>query len=931
MGVTLDWEEYEQLARQAAAEGCVLLENRDKVLPLSKNEKISIFGRIQNHYYKSGTGSGGMVNVSHVISIVEGLEQSGYVEINKKLQAVYASWEEEHPFNEGEGWGTEPWSQEEMELSEEVVREAATFSKKAIVILGRTAGEDRDASDTPGSFRLTHMEEAMLEKVRNAFEQMIVLLNVGSVVDMSFVDRYHPEGVMYVWQGGMMGGAGCADVLTGKVSPSGRMPDTIAYEIKDYPSHENFGDPLRNYYMEDIYVGYRYFETFAKEKVRYPFGYGLSYTKFRTSSCSVENHVEDGNFKVLATVENVGEYPGKEVLMCFVGKAQGKLGKPEYELVSWKKTKELAPGETAKITMVVPYESLASFDDRGVTSGPDSFVVEKGDYKIYVGEDVRNSQLAAQLFFATDLVMEKLSHALAPVLPMKRMCHGEEGALSYEEVPLLQESEEIRMAAEREALKVFWDERMEEAPKKPGFGSWKLSDCILEDGEVSLEDFVCQLTDEDLSCLIRGEGMGSSLVTAGTASAFGGVSKHLRELGIPAVCCDDGPSGMRLDSGMKAFSLPNGTMLASSFNTDLVEALYHCTGLEMVHNQVECLLGPGMNIHRHPLNGRNFEYFSEDPYVTGRMARAMLRGLTSVGVTGTIKHFCANNQEYERRRTDSVISARALREIYLKGFEMVVKAGLVSTVMTTYGLCNGLYTASNYDLNTTILRKEWGYEGVVMTDWWAEVNTRTAPNPSVKDYAAMIRAQNDLYMVCTNGDCNDIGDNTLSSLNDGSLTRGELLRSAKNICGVVGKSMAMKRLKKEALRVEMIHRPDKEGDLLGEDVEYVRLEKELTVELEDRLYDRGEDVTVALDVSELTSYEITLEASSSLASTAQLSVSLYYTGVPFATYTFQGGADHMRITKELGMHSRFAVLRFHLASGGLCLHRIYLTRKETKD
>ena len=285
--------------------------------------------------------------------------------------------------------------------------------------------------------------------------------------------------------------------------------------------------------------------------------------------------------------------------------------------------------------------------------------------------------------------------------------------------------------------------------------------------------------------------MGSPRVTAGTASAFGGVADCLTDMGIPAACCSDGPSGMRLDCGTKAFSLPNGTMIASTFNAPLVEELFEYMGLEMAANKVDTLLGPGMNIHRNPLNGRNFEYFSEDPYLTGTMAAAELRGMQKSGVTGTVKHFCANNKEANRRFLDSVVSERAVREIYLKGFEIAVKDGNADSIMTTYGKLNGLWTASNFDLNTTILREEWGFDGIVMTDWWANLGRRGFKEDN-KDFASMTIAQNDLYMVCADGGNND--DNTLAALESGELNRGEIQRNAANICHFLLHTNAMKQI-----------------------------------------------------------------------------------------------------------------------------------------
>ena len=279
MKKTLDWNKYLEKAAETVSEGIVMLKNDNNVLPITKDEVISVFGRIQLHYYKSGTGSGGMVNVSKVTSILDGLIESG-VCINSDLLEIYRSWDKENPFDQGKGWGDEPWSQIEMPLDIDVVKNAAKKSSTAIIIIGRTAGEEMDARLEEGSFLLTETELDMLHKVRAEFKNVIVLLNTAGLVDMSFVDSCNPDAVLYVWQGGMTGGTGTADVLTGKVSPSGKLTDTIAYNVSDYPSDKYFGDKKSNVYHEDIYVGYRWFETFAPDKVRYPFGFGLSYTTF---------------------------------------------------------------------------------------------------------------------------------------------------------------------------------------------------------------------------------------------------------------------------------------------------------------------------------------------------------------------------------------------------------------------------------------------------------------------------------------------------------------------------------------------------------------------------------------------------------------------------------------------------------------------------
>ena len=321
----INWEKYASLARQAAAEGAVLLKNDDQALPLKK-ETISVFGRIQFHYYKSGTGSGGLVNAKYVVGITDALLEEENLSVNEELAEVYRSWIAEHPFDQGCGWAQEPWCQEEMPLEEKLVEEAAAKSDAAVIVIGRTAGEDRDASAEKGSYLLTDLEEDMLSKVCRAFERVIVVLNVGNIIDMKWVDKYRPSAVLYTWQGGQEGGHSVADVLTGRVNPCGKLADTIAYDISDYPSTENFGGDTFDLYTEDIYVGYRYFETFARDKVLYPFGFGLSYTGFGIT-CSPAEH-RDGETIVRVKVTNTGALPGKEVVQVYVNPPQGKLGKP---------------------------------------------------------------------------------------------------------------------------------------------------------------------------------------------------------------------------------------------------------------------------------------------------------------------------------------------------------------------------------------------------------------------------------------------------------------------------------------------------------------------------------------------------------------------------------------------------------------------------
>ena len=734
----LDLEKYAALARQAVAEGCVLLENEGQALPLRDGERVAVFGRMAFHYYKSGLGSGGLVNTRYVVGILDALKECEGIHLDEKLMGIYEDWIMENPYDEGQGWGRVPWCQKEMDVTEEML-DCARRDDVSLVVIGRTAGEDQDNNAKAGSYCLTETEEDMIRRVCEVSERTVVVLNVGNIIDMSWVEKYRPQAVLYVWQGGQEGGNGVADVLTGKVCACGKLTDTIAADIKDYPSTENFGDPFKNYYKEDIYVGYRYFETFAKDKVLYPFGYGLSYTTFEMKAEVLKNTGDEITLSV--TVSNTGEVRGKEVCI------------------------------------VIQKYDMASYDDSGVTGHKSCYVLEEGCYEVFVGSDVR-SAVSVGCYEEEFRVIEELEEAYAPVEKFQRMKavllpDGTYQAVT-EEVPVRTVDPQERRANE-----------MPETLDYTGDKGYKLVDVL--DKKVSMEEFIAQISEEDLIAIFRGEGMCSPKVTAGTAAAFGGVTDGLTALGIPVGCCSDGPSGIRMDCGTKAFSLPNGTSFGCTFNVELVGALYEMTGKELRLNKIDSLLGPGMNIHRNPLNGRNFEYISEDPILTGRICAAQVKAMAKSGIGSTIKHFCGNNQEVGRSTSDSVISERALREIYLKGFEIAVKEGDARSVMTTYGSVNGLWTAGSYDLCTTILRKEWGFDGIVMTDWWAKSNYE-GHQAEAPVKAPMVAAQNDIYMVVSDAKANPENDDVEEMLHAGKITLDELQRNAANILGFLLKS-----------------------------------------------------------------------------------------------------------------------------------------------
>lgn len=938
-------EKYAAKARQAVAEGVVLLKNDDNILPLATGSRIALFGRSQFCYYKSGTGSGGLVNTAYVTGIREALEEDERFELNAELKKCYETWLESHPFDTGDGWAREPWFQEEMPISRELAESAKKDSDTAVIILGRTAGEDKDNLAAEGSYLLTKVEEEMLESVCSVFQRTVVLLNVGNIIDMKWVEKYQPGAVLYVWQGGQEGGSGVLDVLSGDVCPSGRLSDTIALDIADYPSTKNYGDAVRNFYAEDIYVGYRYFSTFAPEKVMYPFGFGLSYTDFDIKA-EVDGTLTEG-IKVHAKVSNMGGCAGKEVVQVYCQAPQGALGKAARVLCGFAKTRELLPGESQELSIEFPMTCIASYDDSGITGHKSCFVLEAGKYVFYVGKNVRDASPSGTYTVCGDtVVLEQLEEALAPVTAFACMKPGEQKEngtyqVTWQQVSLrttdpaqrrlerLPSSQPLqRLQTPESAQSLESSQSLESAQSLEGLQpecvftgdrGYKLAD--VEAGKVSMEEFLAQLTDEELCCIVRGEGMCSPKVTPGTAGAFGGVTEGLLHYGIPVGCCADGPSGVRMDCGTIAFAMPNGTCLACSFNEKLSEELYEWEGLELRKNRVDTLLGPGMNLHRNPLNGRNFEYFSEDPLLTGKMAAAQLRGMHKYNVTGTVKHFSCNNQEHSRSFADSVVSERALREIYLKGFEIAVREGHARSFMSTYGPVNGLWTAGSYDLLTTILRKEWGYTGIVMTDWWAKANDEGGP-ASIQNMAAMVRAQNDLYMVTGDALSNSNGDNSMEELKRGRVTRGEFVRNAANICRFLLEAPAYLRMngRETELDRELQKCAEQENAVMGALLKVEMLDE---AGIDTALINtaKGKSTTIQVAVKERGTFrlEFSCRASGNTPDLAQLSVSVFQDKQLSGTVTIAGSEkEWQRKTVEFPVplfHYTFFIKLFFGMSG----------------
>lgn len=751
-----------ELIRQCGAEGIVLLKNEKDTLPLKQTDVVSVFGRCQNDWFYVGYGSGGDVHPPYKVSLMDGLRNGG-IAYNEDLAKTYQDWccHPDHQASHG-WWGHWPYFHEEMPLTQDQVAKAAAASKVALIVIGRAAGEDRENTLTEGSFYLTQKEKDMLRLVCDAFSKVVVILNCGSIMDTSFVQEYSISALVYAWQLGQESGNAVADVLSGKVSPSGKLTDTIACCYEDYPSSKYFGNRKFNNYTEDVFVGYRYFDTFCKD-VLYPFGFGLSYTTFDIETAATSRDADTTTLQI--KVRNTGSVPGKEVVQVYCNPPEGKLSKPNMVLVGFEKTKLLAPGESETLTITVNDYDCASYDDCGDSGFKDAFILEAGTYNLLVG----NCSTTETVAYCYDI------HHAKNLRQCQEIC-----------IPGNSFSVMTRKGAKQVTMggRDLKDRILNNLPKEipyTGDQGIKLSDVVA--GKFTLEQFVAQLSDKELGDLTRGEGgMGSALGIVGNAGAFGGITEELRSKGIPAIITADGPSGLRV----KKFTslMPCGTAIACSWNTELVEQLFQKEGEEANHFGVDVILSPGMNIHRDPLCGRNFEYYSEDPLLTGKIAAAAVRGIQKGGTAACPKHFACNNQEVNRNRNDSRVSQRALREIYLKGFEICVKESNPQNLMTSYNKINGVWSHYNYDLVTTVLRGEWGYQGNIVTDWWMR-KAKSPEFPKIRDNAYRVRAQVDVLMP--GGMSHTVrkyvfDKKMLSTMGkqDG-LTRAELQRSAINV------------------------------------------------------------------------------------------------------------------------------------------------------
>lgn len=735
------------VARKCAADGIVLLKNNG-ILPL-QTKKVALFGAGAVDTIICGTGSG-YVFPAYKVTVQQGLENMGIQLTSKSWLTRFAKTSKEtNKKDKSLNFLDRMWSGKSILIDEIAITDAelqeAKAADTAIYVIRRNAGEEDDRKAVKGDYYLSDQEMENIKKVTAAFKHTIVVLNT-CVIDANFTNEIKGiDAVVYLGLAGMEAGNALADILTGKVCPSGKLTDTWAKKYSDYPAAETFssndGITLQEDYTEDIYVGYRWFDTKGIEPL-YPFGFGLSYTSFQRKVRSVTADWKSVNVEVEVT--NTGKCAGRDVVQVYTSAPRGRLDKPYQELKAFGKTKTLAPGASEVLKLSFDTEALASFDE-----SKSAYIMEPGSYIVRVGCDSRNTSVAAVIELDGETVTRTVTDVLHQDKPMETKKPVPIVSLDADDVGMiwLKASECVAVDNVSQVPKTITTYVPEGKSYAPYVGSnpyqmpYPCKEVIktvrncpdstfldVYHGKVTLEEFVASLEPEVLTRVITGILEESPYETrnrlnkkiklpAVPQSSGQTTAQFLNSLGIPVANLFDGPAGMHI-VGCASTSFPVGMAAAQTWDPEILRTVGAAYGKDMASFHVTVALGPGMNIHRDPLCGRNFEYYSEDPLVTGKTAAAFTQGVQSVKGRGvSIKHFATNNQENDRLNLNNTVTVRALREIYLKGFEICVREAQPMTVMTSYNKLNGMYTGSNRELIMDILRGEWGFKGYVMTDW----------------------------------------------------------------------------------------------------------------------------------------------------------------------------------------------------------------------
>lgn len=819
---SLEEQEYETahraLARRAAAEGMVLLKNEDQVLPLAENASIALYGAGALGTIKGGTGSGD-VNCREIVSVWQGLKDAGFRIVNEDwIESYRACYQTAR-----ENWREEIWKDVDSRMADgemDPVFNAYTShpfdlpagdlprpvqADVAVYVIARIAGEAKDRELRPGDYLLSEEEHEALRLLCEQHERVVVVINSGGLIDLSFVDELPQiKGLIYMGQPGMEAGHALADILSGAVTPSGHLTDSWAYHYEDYPNAETFshrnGNVDTELYTEGIYVGYRYFDTF-EVPVRYSFGYGLSYTTFSLRMVKVSfarYDTRQTGLRLIVEVTNTGTHAGREVVQIYASCPQKNMTKEYRRLVGFAKSEEIQPGKSQDVEILIPIQMLASYS----TKAP-GWLLDCGTYGLFMGDSLQNARFAASVELTRNILLKKTGNICPLQTPLQELECPQESVLR-------RRAEWHAYVCKNPAIVVPTQMLFTRREMRYGEEDRRIDPRIMKKVESLSEDQLIRLVTGD-----PGRAQGAGIVGAAGSSVPGSAAETSDcavEQGIPSLVLADGPAGLRLtkkyyvkdgkpqlmpvEASMEdgylyrptqpldgeahyqfCTAFPTGSQLANSWDVNLLSAVGEAVAEEMRIFSVNLWLAPGMNIHRNPLCGRNFEYFSEDPLLSGRLAGAITTGVQKEGDVGTtIKHFACNNQEDNRNGSDSVVSERALREIYLRGFETAVRETHPWAIMTSYNLVNGIHVANSYDLCTRVARDEWYYDGVIMTDW---ATTQQGDDCTA---SGCMRAGNDLVMPGVVED----HENMRQELAAGTLTLQQLRRAVAHLAAVAG-------------------------------------------------------------------------------------------------------------------------------------------------
>lgn len=691
--------EHDALTLQAAREGAVLLKNDGNALPLGSNVPVNVFGK-GGSTYRLGCVGAGKINPRYGIRLEEGIREYSSLNLNQELFDFYRNEKEELP-------------------PVDVITRAKEVSQTAVIVITRGTGESQDNKPVKGEYYLSDQEKTLLREVSSSFEKTIVILNTGYPIEMGWVEEYSIDAVLWSGLNGMAGGRAVAEILEGTVNPSGRLPDTWAYDYYDIPAAKNFyisqgkeesNPSVRNTYVntvyeEGLYVGYRYFDTFDV-KPAFPFGHGLSYSSFEKTLKFVEQ--SDVNVSLDISVKNCGGRRGKETVLIFARVPDGKLEQPAKRLIAFCKTRELQPGEEEVLHFEVLPQRFHSYDESTA-----SWMIEPGEITLYLGGSSVEAAPCYTFNVPQRIVTEQVKNRVAPAFQVKELSkHDPNGTYPAGKYSGKVNAKDLPYRRIRKSSK----ELRPVTGNKPD--SLITFPTVLKDPS-ALESFVLQLNDYELCRMSAGGRTGWGYGDngfAGTLYTEGGVAKYE----LPEYYMADGNNGLNLNDATIGFPVSN--VMCATFNEELVYEEGRAIAREGMERNLHCILAPAMNLHRNPLCGRHAEYFSEDPYLAGRMGGMESKGIESMGLASVMKHFFANNAENFRTFNHSIMTERTARELYLEVFRVAMEVQMPSAMMTGYNPANGCWCAADEELLEGILREEWGFTGYVMTDWGTGMN-----------------------------------------------------------------------------------------------------------------------------------------------------------------------------------------------------------------